>query len=122
MTPITICELTDIVSSQICLHGNQALFVKAGVELFDSFQLFSGSSVEHPILDCFNYQDRCTDEGSLESLLSKLVHLDQNDIVYCSDDAQVAKGFQIGFRSTCDGFIETINSKELAQPTFVEGE
>lgn len=120
MELLTVGQLTKIVDSQVCIYGNKALFLKVAIEHNETFQLFSGSSTEQPILECVSYGDHCVDDGGSQALLTRLLELDASEIIYCSDDTKINDGFSIGFKSSVDGFVETINSTELIQPTFVQ--
>lgn len=115
---LTVGQLVDVVSSQLCIYGNKAIFLKADIEHNKSFLLFSGAGTDNQILECVNYGDQCPDDGGLTSLLERLNELDESEVIYCSDDEQIKRGFTLGFKSSDDGFIETINSSELIQPTF----
>ena len=119
MEILTVENLIEIVDSQRCLYGNKTLFIKPIREHQIEFQLFAGSSSNNPILECFKYGDSCNGSSGLDVLYERLIELDGSEIIYCSDDSQFENGFVIGFKSSTDGFVETINSAELINPTIV---
>lgn len=128
MKMLTVEGLIDIVDSQLCLHGNRGLFIKDVGEYYVDriveFQLFAGSGTNEPILDCCKYGDRCYGDGGLDALYHRLMEIYRkpfgySEIIHCSDDRQFINGFSIGFQSQIDGFVETLNSSELIQPTIV---
>ena len=114
--PLTVADVLDIVQSQICIYGNQALFLEVEPDNH-SFDLFAGEESQEPILECVSYDERCDMDGGLAAFAERLEEFDQDLIIYCSDDAQIATGFRIGFKGE-DGFVETITSEEMSQPTF----
>lgn len=115
-TPLTVADVLDIVLSQICIYGNQALFLEKEPDNH-SFDLFAGEDSQEPILECVSYDERCDMDGGLDAFAERLEALDQDLVIYCSDDAQIATGFRIGFKGE-GRFVETIASHEMAQPTF----
>lgn len=120
MEVLTVEKLQDIVESQLCIYGNRALFLKVELESYTTFQLFAGDSTQYPVLECVSHDEQCLDDGGLEALSERLIQLDGAAIIYCSDDNQFNNQFSVGFKSSIDGFVETINSSELIQPTIVQ--
>jgi hypothetical protein len=112
---MTVESLIDIVESQICLYGNKCLFVRSEEEVIP-FQLCVGDKV---ILECVGYEDRCDAEGRLTHLADRLRELDDSATILCSSELIQKNGFQIGIRSSIDGFVETISSTELMETTYV---
>jgi hypothetical protein len=112
-------ELKAIVDSQATLYGNHALFLKNDTD--KPFILFAGPSTEYQLLECVSYFERCDRDGSLEGLLERMDGLDDELLLYCSDDKQQAAGFRVGFKSP-EGFVETFNSNELVMCTIIEDE
>jgi hypothetical protein len=111
---LTVGTLRDVVDSQLCLYGNRALF-----EPNNTFILFAGDGTEHPIIECVSHDEQCDGDGGLEALFERLKGIEDSEIIYCSNDNQIKGQFSLGFKSSVDGFVETINSKELIQPTVV---
>lgn len=114
ITNMTVSDLVDIVSSQLALHGNRKLFVMPEPSWNSVFELYAG---ENPIIDCMSDDDSSIASESLEAMLENLAQIDESALVRCSDSAPAA--FQIGFKSTEDGFIETVSSQELVRDTQV---
>ena len=112
---MTVECLSGIVESQICIYGNKSLFVRSDDEVIP-FQLCVGDNI---ILECVGYEDRCDEEGRLTPLSDILRELDASAAILCSSELIQKNGFQIGIRSSIDGFIETISSTELMEPTYV---
>ena len=118
MKSITVEMLQDIVESQFCVHGNQALFIHNMEQDEKEFMLFAGDSVELPIFECTSKYNACESEYGIKSLLERLENIDNSLTIYCSDDNQIKKGFKLGFKSE-GHFVLTLESNELEQPTVV---
>lgn len=113
---MTVEQLEDIVQSQLCVHGNNPLFLRNNLGQ-DSFQLFVGGK---SILECVPYDETDKEEYGLQVLANRLTGLDSAAPILCSNEQIQAKGFQIGYLSVEDGFVETINSTELLGVTIID--
>ncbi|GEA09166.1 hypothetical protein KUL42_39270 [Alteromonas sp. KUL42] len=116
---LTVETLEDIVQSQIVLYGNRRLFIRNKGEHAKSFSLLAGECSVAPFFDCTGKYEADMGEHSLFVLAERLKSLNVEDEIFCSDDEVVIRGFQLGFTDEDEGFIETINSSEVVQPTLV---
>jgi len=108
-------QLASIVDSQLGLYGDKALFIRGPADV-EEFQLFVDND---PILECYGYYEAEKEVSGLLVLSQLLVNLDHAGEVLCSCEKIQAGGFQIGFRTESEDFVETINSKELCELTNV---
>ena len=106
--------LRDILGSQYIVFDNKALLVQG--EGAEPVHLFAGDAL---IASCLNYEEADIDEVSIKSVLGALRDLDPETPILCSSEERLQRGFQIGFRSKEEGFVETINSTELVEHTHV---
>ena len=113
---MTVEQLDAVVQSQLCVHGNKALFVR-GMQNHESFHLVVGNT---SILDCVAYDESDEQEFGLGNLARRLEGLDETGEILCSSERHQVNGFQIGFRSEYDGFVETINATELLKGTKLD--
>ena len=112
--------LLDIVESQLILHGNKRLFIYRESRPLETFSLLAGESSDAPIFECATKHDTSIEEHSLAVLAERLADIDDQALICCSDDQAILTGFSVGFQSLEDGYIETINSTEVLQPTILE--
>jgi len=116
---LNVEKLKDIVQSQLIVHSNKKLFIRDNSSNLKGFSLLAGETSDIVFFECVMKDESCIDEHSLEALIERLNDLDDRSKVFCSDDDLVISGFQLGLKSH-EGFIETINSNELVQPTIIE--
>lgn len=119
MITLTVEKLLDIVYSQILLHGNRRLFIRRQDEFAESFNILVGEHSPNSIFECVGKYDSVFGEHCLSTLADRLEEFEAEVEIFCSDDERVLRGFQLGFISKEEGFTETINSSEFAQPTRV---
>jgi len=112
ITNMTAGELFDIAQSQICLHGNKAVFVRTDEQ--EQLVFWSGDKA---IFECVNYDEKELSVCSLETIANALEGGNMNELVLCSSNEAQKRGFQIGFKSEGQ-FIEVLNSLELAATTI----
>lgn len=118
---LNVETLKDIAQSQLIVHGNKKLFIRDNTANLEKFSLLAGESSDIAFFECVMKDESCIDENGLEVLIERLNDHDDHDVIFCSDDDSVIAGFQLGFKSCDEGFIETIDSNELAQPTIIVG-
>lgn len=120
MDYLTVEKLLDIVQSQLCVHGNRAVFVEPNDKLDDAniFTLFAGGV---DIVECVAYSESApndTEEYGLEVIAARLSELDESAIIEFTHNTPMDVGFRIGFKAE-GRFVETINHKELQPQTTV---
>ena len=118
MEALTVESLLDVVESQLCVHGNRALFVKDIERMDNGFMLFAGEGAVSPFFECVGLGDAELTEHGLNVLRGALRGLKGSDLVICFEAGRVQGGFEIGFRAE-GRFISTIDSDELAKPLAV---
>ncbi len=118
MLGITIEQLKDVVESQLCVHGDKALFIYGMEADEDYFFLLSEENTEDPIIDCVPMVESDVDGYGLQVLSEKLNEFSDKSEILCSDDNAVIRGFKLGFKAEGQ-FVLTLDSNELAKPTVV---
>jgi hypothetical protein len=115
MSHLTVEQLNDVIQSQLCLYGNLPLVVSPNGDAPEFFELFVG---EDSLLECVCAQDSIEEYG-LEAVAERLSKMNDNAIILSSHNTPFDSGFRIGIKTKEDGFVTTIFSKELIQPTKV---
>lgn len=115
MSHLTVEALNDVIQSQLCIFGNLPLVVSTNGGAPEFFELFVGNDT---VLECVCVQDSVEEYG-LKAVGDRLAKMDDNAIIMSSDNTPFDAGFRIGIKTKTDGFVTTIFSHELIQPTKV---
>lgn len=91
---MTAADLFDIVQSQICVHGNKAVFLRADEQ--EKFVFWAG---DKEIFECVNYDEKELAVCSLEAISNALAVVSMDELILCSSSEAQKRGFQIGFWS-----------------------
>ncbi len=125
MTHLTVTALNDIAQSQLCLYGNQALFVlgEADENINPDHVSFDMYVREVHLLECVSRDESSKELCGLQDVAEQLDRLDNqrgHETINVTNGATLLKSFRVGIKSKEDGFVELFNSTELEQQTIVQ--
>jgi hypothetical protein len=108
-----VSDLKDIIQSQLCVHGDHALYFRNREPDKPAFTLRANGKL---VLDCegFGVAIENIGEYGLKAVAARLDKIDEEVEITCGDEEIQMMGFDIGFVSKYEGFVQVIDSNELS--------
>lgn len=116
MNYLTVEQLEDVVQSQLCVHGDRAIFLQSSDSDQPNDVAISLFANDQLILDSIPQSHLHSDQSSLEVVAKRLEHLEPDTILEYSRNSNTNLVFELGFMAEAR-FTQVACSEEL-KPTI----